>query len=276
MVRRGSPVRVRKRASDHPFWTIAAARGAGIIRDDRVRGIALERSGRERRVETDRADRLPLVHEADGQSRRRAGQAARGPRLRGEQGDDRAHRRAVRVEALLAVPGQAPRRSDLDHARRAAAAQDRGDPHSCGGADGDYDLVLIASPTWWIQTSMPIRSYLESPAARVILDGKPFATVSVSRRYFGFNLRQQQRLAEQNGGRFADKAHFVSAGGQVKSMLSWLGYMRHGEPKQRSLGLKLPPPNLRSDFEEQASTFADGLLDRVLQPVATANEGSST
>lgn len=36
---------------------------------------------------------------------------------------------------------------------------------------GDYDLVVIASPTWWIQTCMPIRSYLESPAARVILDG---------------------------------------------------------------------------------------------------------
>ena len=29
---------------------------------------------------------------------------------------------------------------------------------------GDYDLVLLASPTWWFQTSMPIRSYLESPA----------------------------------------------------------------------------------------------------------------
>ena len=34
---------------------------------------------------------------------------------------------------------------------------------------GDYDLVLIASPTWWFQTSMPIRSYLESPAAKAIL-----------------------------------------------------------------------------------------------------------
>ena len=41
---------------------------------------------------------------------------------------------------------------------------------------GDYDLVLIASPTWWFQTSMPIRSYLESPAAKAVLDGKPFAT----------------------------------------------------------------------------------------------------
>ena len=84
---------------------------------------------------------------------------------------------------------------------------------------GDYDLVLIASPTWWFQTCMPIRSYLESPAAKVILDGKPFATVSISRRYYGINLGQQRKLAEKNGGRFTDKTHFVAAGGQVKSML---------------------------------------------------------
>jgi menaquinone-dependent protoporphyrinogen IX oxidase len=133
---------------------------------------------------------------------------------------------------------------------------------------GDYDLVLIASPTWWFQTCMPIRSYLESPAARVILDGKPFATVSVSRRYYGINLGQQRKLGEKNGGRFTDKTHFVAAGGQVKSMLSWLGYMKHGEPQERVLGLKMPAPNLRPDFEEQAKTFADGLVDSVLQPVA--------
>ena len=24
---------------------------------------------------------------------------------------------------------------------------------------GDYDLVVLASPTWWFQTSMPLRSY---------------------------------------------------------------------------------------------------------------------
>jgi hypothetical protein len=132
---------------------------------------------------------------------------------------------------------------------------------------GGYDLVLIASPTWWFQTCMPIRSYLGSPAAKTILDGTPFATMSISRRYFGINLRQQRRLAEKNGGRFTDKAHFVAAGGQVKSMLSWLGYMKHGEPQERVLGLKMPAPNLKPDFEEQAKAFADGLVDRVLTPV---------
>jgi hypothetical protein len=133
---------------------------------------------------------------------------------------------------------------------------------------GEYDLVLIASPTWWFQTCMPIRSYLESPAARVILDGRPFATASISRRYYGINLGQQRKLGEKNGGRFTHKTHFVAAGGQVKSMLSWLGYMKHGEPQERVMGLKMPAPNLQPDFEKQTKAFADGLMDRVLQPAA--------
>lgn len=41
----------------------------------------------------------------------------------------------------------------------------------------DYDLVLIGSPTWWLTTNMPIRSYLKSPVARSVLDGKPFRGV---------------------------------------------------------------------------------------------------
>ncbi len=86
-----------------------------------------------------------------------------------------------------------------------------------------------------------------------MLDGKPFACASISRRYYSINLGQQRKLGEKNGGRWIDKTHFVVAGGQVKSMLSWLGYMKHGEPQERVFGLKMPPPNLKPDFEEQAT-----------------------
>src|SRR5512132_140575 len=138
---------------------------------------------------------------------------------------------------------------------------------------GDSDLVLTLSPTWWFQTSMPIRSYLESPEAQTVLNGKPFATASISRRYYSINLRQQWKLGEKNGGRLIDKTHFVCAGGQVKSMLSWLGYMKHGEPQERVMGLKMPPPNLKPDFEEQARSFVDGIVDEVLhQPMAASAE----
>jgi flavodoxin len=135
---------------------------------------------------------------------------------------------------------------------------------------GDYDLVLLASPTWWFQTSMPIRSYLESPAAKAVLDGKPFATASISRRYYSINLRQQRTLGEKAGGRFVDKTHFVVAGGQVKSMLSWLGYMKHGVPQERVMGLKMPPPNLKPDYEEQAKGFVDGVADGVFSKPSAA------
>jgi hypothetical protein len=89
---------------------------------------------------------------------------------------------------------------------------------------------------------------------------------SISRRYYSINLRQQKKLGEAAGGRFFDKTHFVVAGGQVKSMLSWLGYMKHGEPQERVMGLKMPPPNLKPDYEEQARTFVDRLVDGVLRP----------
>jgi flavodoxin len=141
---------------------------------------------------------------------------------------------------------------------------------------GEYDLLIIASPTWWFQTSMPIRSYLESPAAKAVLDGKPFATASISRRYYSINLGQQKKLAEKAGGQFVDKTHFVVAGGQVKSMLSWLGYMKHGEPQERVMGMTMPPPNLKPDFAEQAKTFIDDVADRVFERPVAGDKSSPT
>src|SRR4051812_192742 len=34
---------------------------------------------------------------------------------------------------------------------------------------GEYDLVCIGSPTWWLTTSMPVRSFLKSAAAGRLL-----------------------------------------------------------------------------------------------------------
>ena len=134
--------------------------------------------------------------------------------------------------------------------------------------EGDYDLVLVASPTWWFQTSMPIRSYLESPAAQKVLNGKPFACASISRRYYSINLGQMRKLGEKNGGRLIDETHFVAAGGQVKFMFSWLGYVKHGQPQEHVFGLKMPPPNLKPDFEEQARRFVDEVLRQPAAPGA--------
>ena len=139
---------------------------------------------------------------------------------------------------------------------------------------GDYDLVVIGSPTWWLTVNMPVRSYLKSPAAANVLEGKPFAAYATARRYWKGNMTEVRQLGEEAGGTWHGETHFLALGNQVNSMLSWLSFMRQGEPKARFLGMRMPPPNLKPDYEEQARAFVDGLADGVLrQPLDAGARG---
>jgi menaquinone-dependent protoporphyrinogen IX oxidase len=142
-------------------------------------------------------------------------------------------------------------------------------------SDGDYDLVVIGSPTWWIKTSVPIRSWLKSDAAGRVLKDKRFAAYVVCRRYWGFNLRGVKKLGTERGGEYVDGIHFSFAGGQVRSLLSLLSYFGKGENRESYLGVKIPPTNLQPDYLEQAQAFATGLADRLLDNSETASGLSS-
>src|SRR3954463_12314119 len=41
-------------------------------------------------------------------------------------------------------------------------------------SEGEYDLVCIGPPTWCLTSSLPIRSFLESPEAGPLLAGRRF------------------------------------------------------------------------------------------------------
>lgn len=140
---------------------------------------------------------------------------------------------------------------------------------------GEYDLVVIGSPTWWLSTSVPIRSYLESDAAGFVLGGTAFATVVVCRRYYGHNLRTVKKLATQRGGKYLDGIHFAYQGGQVKSLLSLLSYLGSGEYRDRYLGVSIPPTNIQEDQLDTARGFANGLADRLgVEPSSSAHRES--
>ena len=59
---------------------------------------------------------------------------------------------------------------------------------------GHFGLVIIGSPTWWLTTSIPIRSFLTSPAADTALADAAFSSFVACRRSWGFNHRTVQRL----------------------------------------------------------------------------------
>jgi menaquinone-dependent protoporphyrinogen IX oxidase len=135
--------------------------------------------------------------------------------------------------------------------------------------EGEYDLICIGSPTWFFETCMPIRSYLESEAAGKVLEGKPFAGFVVCRRYWRRNLHAVEKLGTKSGGKWLDGIHFTYLGGQVRSLASLISYLGRGENRERYMGLKIPPTNLQPVHLEEARTFANSLADRVSAPPAT-------
>jgi hypothetical protein len=130
--------------------------------------------------------------------------------------------------------------------------------------DGDYDLICIGSPTWWLKTSVPIRSFLESDAAGPLLRGTRFTAYVVCRRYWSINLKAVKKLGTRRGGEYVEGIHFSFAGGQARSLLSLLSYFGKGENRQRYLGVRIPPTNLKPDYSDQAQSFATTLADRLV------------
>jgi menaquinone-dependent protoporphyrinogen IX oxidase len=130
---------------------------------------------------------------------------------------------------------------------------------------GDYDLVVIGSPTWWLTTNMPIRSYLKSDEADALLENTRFTGFVVCRRYWKNNLKTVRRLGSQRGGEYVEGVHFKYPGGQIRSLLSLISYLGSGEYRDRYLGVRIPPTNLQPEHLDAARGFAaklaDGLVD---------------
>jgi len=133
----------------------------------------------------------------------------------------------------------------------------------------EYDLVCIGSPTWWLSTNGPIRSFLQSEAPSLVLKGNQFAAAVPCRRYWRHNLKTVKRLGAERGGVFIDGIHFRYQGGQVRSLLSLVSYLGSGEYRDRYLGIKIPPTNLQASHLQAAREFADALANRLLSSADT-------
>ena len=137
---------------------------------------------------------------------------------------------------------------------------------------GAYDLVCVLSPTWWLTTSMPVRSFLKAPTTAGLLAGTPFTDVVVCRRYWGNNHRTVRDLGVGLGGEYVEGIHFAYAGDQIRSLLSLISYLGSGENRKRFLGVSIPPTNLTSAQVDEGRAFARGLAARAQTPALAARK----
>jgi hypothetical protein len=129
--------------------------------------------------------------------------------------------------------------------------------------EGEYDLVCLGAPTWWLSTNVPIKAFLESDEARKVLSGTKYTGAVACRRYWKHNMKTLRRRGTKLGGSWIDGIHFRYQGGQVRSLLSLISYLGAGENREKYLGVKIPPTNLYGDQLDQARAFAGTLADQL-------------
>ncbi len=131
---------------------------------------------------------------------------------------------------------------------------------------GGYDLVCVFSPTWWLTTSVPIRSFLKTPTTDALLHGTRFTDVVVCRRYWAGNHRTVKKLGVERGGEYVDGIHFTFAGGQIRSLMSLISYLGSGTYRERYYGVPIPRTNLSDAQLDEGRTFAGALARQLAQP----------
>lgn len=128
------------------------------------------------------------------------------------------------------------------------------------------NLVCIGSPTWWLLPALPLASFLQSDAARRLLDGRPFAVFAVGRSFWRLNAWRVARLGRRCGGRHIASRGFVFPGNQFQSFAALACYLRTGVSRPRLWGVPLHPYGLTTETVVKARAFAAELAERAATP----------
>jgi hypothetical protein len=132
--------------------------------------------------------------------------------------------------------------------------------------DRRYDALLLFSNTWGDHPSVPVRSFLESAAAKALLSGTPFGAYIVCRRLWRKNLNIVRQLGEAAGGRFLGGEPFMHTGGQIGSLIQTVTYLyRTDNGRKRFAGFPLPRYGLSDEAVARVAPFTQELLARIGQ-----------
>ena len=139
----------------------------------------------------------------------------------------------------------------------------------------DYDLICIGSPTWWLNPAMPIVSFLKSPAAGQLLNGRRFAVFTVCRKVWWNNMRHVKKMAKKQGGTFVDGAAFCFQGSDLQSALSFISYMKNDANLDRYCGVRIYEFGIPADGIDRARDFARELTAKLQSPAGASDQAST-
>jgi hypothetical protein len=124
--------------------------------------------------------------------------------------------------------------------------------------DKNYDLVVIAYQPWFLSVCIPVNSFLQSPEAKKVLEGKKVITVIACRNMW---LNAQEKMKAKLIGLKAELAGnitFVDKSANLVSLITVLAFVLGGV-KDRFLGI-FPKYGVKEDDLRVAPSYGAIIL----------------
>ncbi len=128
-------------------------------------------------------------------------------------------------------------------------------------ADASFDLVILPWQVWFLAPSQPVTAFLQHPAARRVLAGKPVVSVIACRNMWMMALEKMKTLLDECGARLIDNVVLTDRAPTFVTLLSTPMWMFTG---RRDAIPGLPPAGIAATEIERCSRFGRALRDALL------------
>jgi len=124
--------------------------------------------------------------------------------------------------------------------------------------DEHFDLVILAYQVWYLSPSIPVSSFLQSPGARKILNGRPVITLlGVRNMWIMAQERVKARIAEA-GGRLVGNIVLNDPAPNLTSVITIVRWMMKGEKGAfRKFGLRFPEAGVPAASIDKSSGYGE-------------------
>ncbi|MFV8326562.1 dialkylrecorsinol condensing enzyme DarA [Flavobacterium sp. ZS1P14] len=121
-----------------------------------------------------------------------------------------------------------------------------------------FDLILLNYQVWYLSPSIPINSFLKSPAAKILLNNTPVITISGSRNMWILAQEKIKKLLKQNNAQLKGNIALVDRAGNLISVVTIFDWMLSGI-KRKYLGI-FPLPGVSDKDIKESSEFGKVIL----------------
>lgn len=131
-------------------------------------------------------------------------------------------------------------------------------------ARGEFDLVILGYQVWYLAPSIPVWSFLKSPDARALLQGRPVVTVIACRNMWLMAHERMRAALAELGARLVGNIALADRAPNWVSVVTIVLWMFSGR-KERRWGV-LPPPGVSDAEIAGAAGFGDEILAELRGP----------